>query len=108
MRCRLLRGEFSRGAFGRLQPGPQSTELPPGLAQVLSDDNKKAIYDRYGEAGLKGMGGGGGGMGGMGGSEFTNPFDLFESFFGSGMGFGGQRGGMGQQRTRAIAGEDER
>ncbi len=31
--------------------------------EVLSDDQKKAIYDRYGEAGLKG---GMGGMGGMG------------------------------------------
>lgn len=32
------------------------------LLQVLSDDEKKSLYDRYGEAGLKGAGG----MGGMG------------------------------------------
>lgn len=31
------------------------------LLQVLSDDEKKSLYDRYGEAGLKGAG-----MGGMG------------------------------------------
>ena len=61
--------------------------------EVLSDDQKKAIYDQYGEAGLKnGMGGGGYGGAGMG--DFTNPFDLFESFFGGSAGMGGM-GGMG-------------
>ena len=74
--------------------------------QVLSDDNKKAIYDRYGEAGLKGgMGGFGGGGGGA--QDFSNPFDLFESFFGQSMG-GGFGGRAGSQRSRAIPGEDER
>lgn len=36
--------------------------------QVLSDDEKRGIYDRFGEAGLKGgfAGAGAGGMGGMG------------------------------------------
>ena len=53
--------------------------------EVLSDDQKKQIYDRFGEDGLKG---GMGGMGGMGGDPFSNPFDLFESFFGGGMGEG--------------------
>lgn len=48
--------------------------------EVLSDDQKKEIYDRYGEAGLKG------GMGGMGGGAgFSNPFDIFEQIFGSGL-----------------------
>lgn len=28
------------------------------LLQVLSDDEKRSIYDRYGEAGLKGAGAG--------------------------------------------------
>jgi molecular chaperone DnaJ len=76
-------------------------------SQVLSDDQKRGIYDRYGEAGLKGgMGGfGGGGMGGPG-VEFSNPFDLFESFFGGGMG-GFGRSGM-NSRSRAQPGEDER
>jgi molecular chaperone DnaJ len=49
---------------------------------VLSDDNKRAIYDKFGEAGLKGDAFGGGGMGGMGGFQATNPMDIFESFFG--------------------------
>ena len=46
--------------------------------EVLSDDEKKSIYDRFGEDGLKG-GGMGAGFGGMG-SDFTNPMDIFESF----------------------------
>ena len=35
--------------------------------QVLSDDEKRGIYDRFGEQGLKGGFAGAGGMGGMGG-----------------------------------------
>ncbi|RZS11852.1 hypothetical protein BHM03_00043228 [Ensete ventricosum] len=47
--------------------------------EVLSDPEKREIYDQYGEDALKeGMGGGGG----------HNPFDIFESFFG-GNPFGG-------------------
>lgn len=78
--------------------------------EVLSDDQKKAIYDQYGEAGLKnGMGGG---FGGAGMGDFTNPFDLFESFFGGSGGMGGM-GGMGgrssaQARNRPTQGDDER
>lgn len=42
---------------------------------VLSDDEKKAKYDRYGEDGLSANGGGGGGH---------DPFDIFSQFFGGG------------------------
>ena len=50
--------------------------------EVLSDPEKRQIYDEYGEEALKeGMGGGSGGMGG-------NPFDIFENLFG-GNPFGG-------------------
>lgn len=50
--------------------------------EVLSDPEKREIYDEYGEDALKeGMGGGGG--------SAHNPFDIFESFFGGG-GFGGE------------------
>ena len=48
-----------------------------------------------------------GGMGGMGGQgDFSNPFDLFESFFGGGM--GGGMGGRQSQRNRPTQGDDER
>jgi hypothetical protein len=51
--------------------------------EVLSDPEKKELYDQYGEDALKE------GMGGGGGSSFHNPFDIFESFFGGGFGGGG-------------------
>jgi DnaJ family protein A protein 2 len=44
---------------------------------VLSDPEKKEIYDTYGEEALKEGGGGGGGGGG-------SPFDIFEAMFGGG------------------------
>jgi hypothetical protein len=43
---------------------------------VLTDDDKRRIYDQYGEEGLKQQNGGGGG--------FHNPFDVFHQFFGGG------------------------
>lgn len=72
--------------------------------EVLSDKNKRAIYDQYGEEGLKaeasgaGFGGGGAFPGGFGGASYTfrsggggrsgfrpsNADDIFRSFFGKG------------------------
>ncbi|XP_072970777.1 chaperone protein dnaJ A7A, chloroplastic-like [Typha angustifolia] len=68
--------------------------------EVLSDDEKRSIYDRYGEAGLKGSG-----MG-MGMGDFSNPFDLFESLF-EGMGGMGGMGGSQAARNRPMQGDDE-
>ncbi|XP_024179261.1 chaperone protein DnaJ isoform X3 [Rosa chinensis] len=45
--------------------------------EVLSDDKKRALYDQYGEAGVKST------MSGGSSTYTTNPFDLFETFFGS-------------------------
>jgi molecular chaperone DnaJ len=79
--------------------------FPAPRTQVLSDDNKRAIYDKFGEAGLKGDAFGG--MGGMGGFQAANPMDIFESFFGSGFpGFAGMDG-MGGGGRRERAGENE-
>lgn len=50
--------------------------------QVLSDSNKKEIYDKYGEEGLKQAGPGGGGPGCQGGHHFRRPEDIFAEFFG--------------------------
>ncbi|MBA0566572.1 hypothetical protein Golax_008873 [Gossypium laxum] len=62
--------------------------------EVLSDPEKREIYDQYGEDALKeGMGGGGGAH---------DPFDIFQSFFG-GNPFGGGGSSRGRRQRR---GED--
>ncbi|KAL7128387.1 hypothetical protein ABFS83_14G313400 [Erythranthe nasuta] len=61
--------------------------------EVLSDDEKRSVYDRYGEAGLKGSS--------MGGGDYTNPFDIFDSLFDN-----LNTGGRGS-RNRATEGEDQ-
>ncbi|KAG0162379.1 DnaJ- protein scj1 [Apophysomyces sp. BC1034] len=60
---------------------------------VLSDDELRSIYDRYGEEGLEQHKAGGGG-----GSPFQNPFDVFSHFFGGGGGFGGREQGHQERR----------
>ncbi|KAK5001003.1 Type I HSP40 co-chaperone [Elasticomyces elasticus] len=65
--------------------------------EVLSDPQKRQLYDQYGEEGLE--------QGGMGGG--MNAEDLFSQFFGGGGGaFGGMFGGgmreQGPKKVRAI------
>eukprot|EP01071_Lankesteria_metandrocarpae_P013354 Lankesteria_metandrocarpae@DN7092_c0_g1_i1.p1 len=62
---------------------------------VLSDKERRGIYDRYGEEGLKGSGGSGGGVGG-GSSSYVHysgvdPSDVFAQFFRTERGPGGGR-----------------
>lgn len=64
---------------------------------VLSDEQKRAAYDRYGHDAFT-QGGAGGGGGGAG-FDFNSSFaDIFEDLFG----MGGQRGGRGQQQANAA------
>jgi molecular chaperone DnaJ len=65
--------------------------------QILSDDQKRAAYDRYGHAGVNGGMPSGGFSGGFPGFE-----DIFEEIFG-GFGFGG-----GRRRRGPVAGRDLR
>lgn len=59
---------------------------------MLTDDNKRAAYDKYGHAGTQGFGGGAGfggfegGFGGFDQGDFGNMNDIFEQFFGGGFG----------------------
>ncbi len=59
--------------------------------EVLKDDQKRAIYDQYGKAGLEGHGMGRGGFGGA--QNMDDIMDMFNSMFGRGFG-----GGRGQRR----------
>lgn len=63
--------------------------------EILSDPQKRQIYDQYGEEGLNGEGGMGGGM---------SAEDLFSQFFGGmGGGMGGMfGGGMQQQGPKRV------
>lgn len=73
--------------------------------EVLSDDKKRALYDQFGEAGLNSS------VGGQAGAYTTNPFDLFETFFGPTMGsFAGMdTAGFGTRRRSTVTkGEDIR
>tara|TARA_B110001450_G_scaffold34808_1_gene30261 strand:- start:1672 stop:2799 length:1128 start_codon:yes stop_codon:yes gene_type:complete len=69
--------------------------------EVLSDDNKKAKYDRFGHAAFDGAGGGGGGFGGGfggGGMDMDDIFSQFGDIFGGGG--GGFGGGSRQRRVK--------
>ncbi|QQL46333.1 molecular chaperone DnaJ [Sulfuriroseicoccus oceanibius] len=80
--------------------------------EVLSDENKRAAYDRYGHAAFES-----GGMGGAarGGGGFHDPFDIFSQVFGGGGGggifeemFGGGGGGGRRDPSGRSAGSDLR
>jgi len=74
-------------------PSPEASEKFKEISQayeVLSDPEKKRIYDAHGEQGIKEGGGGGG---------FHSPMDIFDMFFGGGGG-GGMGGGMFGERRR--------
>ena len=53
--------------------------------EVLSDDQKRSTYDRYGHSAFANQGGGGGGRG-------VDPFDVFKEVFGGSSGGGGGGG----------------
>ncbi len=65
--------------------------------EVLSDPQKRAMFDRFGTVSPNGMGG----MGGFGG--FRDPSDIFSEVFGNLGGFGfGARGRVGPRRGQDL------
>ena len=62
--------------------------------EVLSDAQKRQIYDEGGEQAIKEGGGRGGGGG------FSSPMDIFNMMFGGGM--GGMGGGRQSNKVRHI------
>jgi len=79
-------------------PGPEASEKFKEISmayEVLSNEDKRRIYDQHGEQGIKEGGGGG----------FShNPMDIFDMFFGGGMGGMGGFGGRsrGPRRTKNL------
>lgn len=72
---------------------PQAAETFKRVSEayeVLSDENRKRIYDQYGEEGLRGAGMGGG-QGGFGGG-FSSMEEALRTFMGAFGGGGGERG----------------
>ncbi|ORZ34008.1 hypothetical protein BCR44DRAFT_1436936 [Catenaria anguillulae PL171] len=63
--------------------------------EILSDSEKRSVYDRFGEAGLEG------GAGGMGGG--MDPTDLFSHLFGMGGGRGGPSAPQGPRKGKDMA-----
>lgn len=85
-----------------LNPGDKEAEAKFKEAneayEVLSDEQKKARYDRYGHAGVDPNFGAGGG-GGFGGFDFGDGMDLGD-ILGSMFGFGGEGFGFGGSRRQ--------
>ena len=72
---------------------------------VLSNEEKRARYDKFGHAGMSGAAGGAGGFGGFsGGFSMDDIFSQFGDIFGGhfGGGFGGARGGRSVNRGSDI------
>jgi molecular chaperone DnaJ len=74
--------------------------------EVLRDSEKRAVYDRYGEQGLRGGPAGGAGF------DFSDAIEVFMRDFGGFSGledlFGGVRGGRGRRRSTARKGQTVR
>ena len=90
------------------QAGEKFKEVQEAYS-VLSDENKRKMYDQYGHAGVNSAGGAGGfgGFSGFDGADFDFG-DIFDSIFGGSGGFGGFSGfgGGRQSGPRATRGSD--
>lgn len=73
--------------------------------EILSDSEKRSMYDRFGHAGVDpnaGFGGGAGGFGGFGGAGGFGGFEDIFDMFGGAFGGGGRARRNGPQKGRDI------
>ena len=75
--------------------------------EVLSNQDKRARYDRFGHQGVGGPAGGGGFGGGGGGMNMDDIFSQFGDIFGGAFG-GGGGGGRSRGGSRVVKGSDLR
>ena len=75
---------------------------------VLSDDQKRSMYDRFGHEGVGASGGKGGSGGGFsgGGFDFSSVFEEFDDIFSGGNIFESFFGGGGRRASRQRKGRD--
>ncbi|XP_057952579.1 uncharacterized protein LOC131146802 isoform X2 [Malania oleifera] len=84
---------LARKCHPDLNKGPGAEEKFKEISaayEVLSDDEKRSLYDRFGEAGLRGEQ-----DGSDAGSPGVDPFEIFDAFFGDSNGFFGGRRELG-------------
>jgi molecular chaperone DnaJ len=88
-------------------PGDKSAEAKfkevSEAYEVLSDDNKKKLYDQYGEEGLKSPG-----MGGMGAGGFSSMEEALKTFMGAFGSMGGSGGSIFESFFGFDSSADER
>ncbi|CAK9158630.1 unnamed protein product [Ilex paraguariensis] len=85
--------QLARKYHPDMNKGPGSEEKFKEISaayEVLSDDEKRSLYDRFGKAGLQGAYDGSGS-----GSRGVDPFEVFDAFFGESNGLFGGRGEPG-------------
>jgi len=96
---RGLARQYHPDVNGEADAGERFKEISEAY-EVLSDDDKRAAYDRFGHAGV-----GNGGFGGFDQQGFGGFADIFEEFFGT---FGGATTGGRRRRRGPRRGPDLR
>lgn len=89
---------------------PNATEMFEKITkayEVLKDPQKRAAYDRFGEAGVDGSGQAGFNPGGFNGFEQGGGFEGFDDIFSQFFGGGRASGRRTQQSTGPVRGEDK-
>ena len=70
--------------------------------EVLSDENRRRLYDQYGEEGIRGAGMGGPGGGGFQGGGFSSMEEALRTFFGGGAESSDEGGRRGTSKKISV------